>query len=102
MKFLIYSAEGSFAVWEKSSDSFVFFGSLAECKRAYPGALPPTSTRPSLPELVPGYAAVGISKRACVRYVVDSRMRSAIARGKGNKAQRRAAGFNLVAIHQRR
>lgn len=47
--------------------------------------------RPTIPELVPGYVEVGIPPKRAVAYIVDSHMRSAIARGKGSKARRRAA-----------
>lgn len=50
-----------------------------------------TTPRPTLAELVPGYVALGITKRNAVFYCVDSHMRSVIARGKGRKAARREA-----------
>ena len=46
--------------------------------------------RPSIEALVRSYVAVGITLRNAVFYIVDSHMRARIARGKGNRARRRA------------
>jgi hypothetical protein len=45
--------------------------------------------RPTIQELARGYTSVGITLRNAVFYIVDSHMRAAIARGKGNRARRR-------------
>jgi hypothetical protein len=55
-------------------------------------------TRPTIQQLVPGYLDVGISKRNAVRYIVDSHLRSRIARGKGNKASRRMVRVELLEL----
>jgi hypothetical protein len=54
--------------------------------------------RPSIGELVPGYLSVGIPKRQAVRYIVDSHLRSRLARGKGNRAARRQAHVELLKL----
>jgi hypothetical protein len=50
--------------------------------------------RPTIQELVPGYTAVSIPAKVAVRYIVESRLASQTARGRGNRAARRAKALS--------
>lgn len=50
----------------------------------------------TLPELIPGYVHAGVDKPRAVSYIVDCHLRSAIARGRGNRAARRSAAIERV------
>lgn len=59
-------------------------------------------TRLTIQDLVPAYARIGISSAHAVKYIVESRMRSGLSGGHGNRAKRRQKRSAVESCQKRR